>query len=484
MSAGLEAWAEETSAAIMSDAGMDPANPAFRTDKGPPAVGEKSSADPAAAQSADGSAAASALFEREVAEMRAACKGGVATKRRRDDLALELKCSMFEAVQAELMRNAMNAALKGGVAANEEHLALPAGSRGAGWYQTTPAQQAALAALPPMQRQSDAVVPRLTQAQTWELSPNAFQHKYVALNKPVIFTDKAVLPSTRNLWLSDTLENVRGDLTFKVSENPYPETFGSRPSTMELADFAEQVLRQDQDFSVRGDGPNGALSECSGSRCVYHPADGAAADGTGAAAAAKAAAEQRRYTPTLADPSTSPLHVPGIDLDRRYIFQPLPESMIGDLGDPKAPTMPMFEAKKGFFDDSQVVVAGTAKTHGELFIGPALSGSQPHAHTAAWNHLVFGRKRWYLWPKLCYSLGYADGHGMSVWEWALTRLPKLQGTVCAPFEFEQIPGEVVFVPYGWHHAVLNLEPSIGLSKQLGNPSDLQEAFDAYAPSDA
>lgn len=63
--------------------------------------------------------------------------------------------------------------------------------------------------------------------------------------------------------------------------------------------------------------------------------------------------------------------------------------------------------------------------------------SQPHAHTAAWNILVFGKKRWYIWPKVCYSLGYADGHGMSVWEWAVTRLPKLKGTPCAPFEFEQ-----------------------------------------------
>ena len=154
--------------------------------------------------------------------------------------------------------------------------------------------------------------------------------------------------------------------------------------------------------------------------------------------------------------------------------------MIGDLGDnPRASIVPMFETLKGFFDDSQVTVEGNAKKYGEIFIGPALSGSQPHAHTAAWNTLVFGRKRWYVWPKLCYSLGYADGHGMSVWEWVVTRLPKLKGTPCAPFEFEQAPGDIVFVPYGWHHAVLNLEPSIGMSKQLGNPADLQAAFEAY-----
>ena len=41
------------------------------------------------------------------------------------------------------------------------------------------------------------------------------------------------------------------------------------------------------------------------------------------------------------------------------------------------------------------------------------------------------------------------------------------------------PGDVVFVPYGWHHAVLNLEPVVGLSKQLGRPTDLQPAFNSH-----
>lgn len=123
---------------------------------------------------------------------------------------------------------------------------------------------------------------------------------------------------------------------------------------------------------------------------------------------------------------------------------PLPENMVGDLGmasaDPEVPVISMFEARAGFFSQDKTHNGGpdsNANKWGEIFIGPALSGSQPHAHTAAWNILVFGKKRWYIWPKVCYSLGYADGHGMSVWEWAVTRLPKLKGTPCAPFEFEQ-----------------------------------------------
>ena len=35
------------------------------------------------------------------------------------------------------------------------------------------------------------------------------------------------------------------------------------------------------------------------------------------------------------------------------------------------------------------------------------------------------------------------------------------------FEFVQEEGEVVYVPDNWGHNVLNLEPSVGISKQMG-----------------
>ena len=34
----------------------------------------------------------------------------------------------------------------------------------------------------------------------------------------------------------------------------------------------------------------------------------------------------------------------------------------------------------------------------EFFIGPAMSGAHLHAHSAAWNGLVYGRKRWVITP--------------------------------------------------------------------------------------
>ena len=107
---------------------------------------------------------------------------------------------------------------------------------------------------------------------------------------------------------------------------------------------------------------------------------------------------------------------------------------------------------------------GAHAPHGEIFIGPALSGTQPHDHPAAWNALVRGRKRWFIWPKLCRAPAGAEGgamFGVTVVQWIKSVLPTLRGP-CAPTSFEQVAGEVVFVPYGWPHAVLNIEPSIGV----------------------
>ncbi len=72
--------------------------------------------------------------------------------------------------------------------------------------------------------------------------------------------------------------------------------------------------------------------------------------------------------------------------------------------------------------------------------------------------------------------GYTQHFGHSVWKWVQNTMPGLRGTPCAPIEFEQHAGEVLFIPFGWHHAVLNMEPVVGVAQQLGMPNDLSLAF--------
>ena len=46
----------------------------------------------------------------------------------------------------------------------------------------------------------------------------------------------------------------------------------------------------------------------------------------------------------------------------------------------------------------------------------------------------------------------------------------------APFETLQLPGEVMFVPDGWYHAVINLLPTVAVSVQLGTNKRMVPGF--------
>eukprot|EP00435_Cladocopium_sp_Y103_P011143 s2793_g2.t3 len=101
-----------------------------------------------------------------------------------------------------------------------------------------------------------------------------------------------------------------------------------------------------------------------------------------------------------------------------------------------------------------------------LLIGPRRSGSTLHKDplgTSAWNALISGRKLWVLFPpgtpaeKLRPEIS-AEADSAAAWFLLWWRRKREEW----PKEFEAIefiqePGEIVFVPARWWHAVLNLE---------------------------
>ena len=93
----------------------------------------------------------------------------------------------------------------------------------------------------------------------------------------------------------------------------------------------------------------------------------------------------------------------------------------------------------------------------QFYIGPTGSGTQPHWHTASWNGLLRGRKRWLLWPPERAS--YAHRHvtrsaGAAV---------EAAGT---PLICEQHAGDVLLVPPLWGHATFNMQPVLGFATEL------------------
>ena len=102
--------------------------------------------------------------------------------------------------------------------------------------------------------------------------------------------------------------------------------------------------------------------------------------------------------------------------------------------------------------------------------GPPGSGSpwhtDPHA-TSAWNGLLYGRKRWALYPPQVRPPGLAfdGGHyaAPKAFRWFLEVYPFLKPEE-KPIELIQEPGEIIFVPSGWWHTVLNVTETLAVTQ--------------------
>jgi hypothetical protein len=120
-----------------------------------------------------------------------------------------------------------------------------------------------------------------------------------------------------------------------------------------------------------------------------------------------------------------------------------------------------------------------------LIAGPARSGSTWHKDpnaTSAWNGVVRGAKKWLLFPPHAPPPGVAasaDGAHVScplaLTEWLLAfydqaaALPGGRECVCAA-------GELLFVPSGWWHMAVNLEPCVAVTQNFVSEATLPKVL--------
>jgi histone arginine demethylase JMJD6 len=123
-----------------------------------------------------------------------------------------------------------------------------------------------------------------------------------------------------------------------------------------------------------------------------------------------------------------------------------------------------------------------------FYVGPALTGTLPHFHTYAINALARGRKRWAVYvgpnPQVNRSLvedslaQYAGGSQAS--DWFEAECPVLRDRPrIRLWEFVQEAGDLVYIPRGFIHAVVNLDQVVGFTVEFG-PGD-QPGPKAAAP---
>ena len=123
-----------------------------------------------------------------------------------------------------------------------------------------------------------------------------------------------------------------------------------------------------------------------------------------------------------------------------------------------------------------------------LIAGPARSGSffhkDPNA-TSAWNAVVSGSKKWVLFPPEVAPPGVhasADGAdvatSVSLAEWFLNFYAEARASEEPPLECVVRAGEVIFVPSGWWHLVLNVEDSVAVTQNFCSRANLRRVESA------
>jgi histone arginine demethylase JMJD6 len=85
-----------------------------------------------------------------------------------------------------------------------------------------------------------------------------------------------------------------------------------------------------------------------------------------------------------------------------------------------------------------------------------------HFHGDAYNVLAHGLKAWYLLPPE--QAQYSTVPALAYVQQLLPQLQEAEGAGAhwqAPLQCLQAAGDVLYVPRGWGHAVLNLNTSVG-----------------------
>jgi hypothetical protein len=145
---------------------------------------------------------------------------------------------------------------------------------------------------------------------------------------------------------------------------------------------------------------------------------------------------------------------------RRYVFQPIDAEQPPAEGQPVDGPGILDDLEPPFFLNRPEYLF----TEKQLYLGPDGSGAPFHVHGNTYNALVHGKKRWALQPPKTAVYSVQD---------PLTLFSELDApddtnvtTAGVVLQCTQEAGDVMFIPGGWSHAVLNGAESVGWASEF------------------
>ncbi|XP_009362639.1 F-box protein At5g06550 isoform X1 [Pyrus x bretschneideri] len=163
-----------------------------------------------------------------------------------------------------------------------------------------------------------------------------------------------------------------------------------------------------------------------------------------------------------------------------YLFDPKFGEKVATLGSE-------YEVPVYFREDLFGVLGNERPDYRWIIIGPAGSGSSFHIDpnsTSAWNAVITGSKKWVLFPPDVVPPGVhpsPDGAEVacpvSIIEWFMNFYGATKTWKKKPIECICKAGEVIFVPRGWWHLVINLEESIAITQNYVSRRNLLNVLD-------
>eukprot|EP01135_Chromosphaera_perkinsii_P004485 Nk52_evm9s284 gene=Nk52_evmTU9s284 len=197
--------------------------------------------------------------------------------------------------------------------------------------------------------------------------------------------------------------------------------------------------------------------------------------------------EYFRYSENQKD--ESPLYLFDKDFVGNMSFS-LKKKNNGECNEPNLsknfPSDEFFSVPDIFKEDLFQVLGEERPDYRWLIIGPARSGSTFHKDpngTSAWNAVIRGKKKWILLPPDVTPPGVIPSSDEgevttpeSIVDWFLNFYEACAELHVKPIECVAQEGDIMFIPSGWWHAVINIEESSAITQNFVSSSNLKRVW--------